>query len=69
MSETFTHAILNTQEDTGDPLFMLQARQQGILEDDYIYMEQEPVSLTTKGLIMSLPVARISSFLIMLMDI
>jgi hypothetical protein len=30
--------MLNTQEDTGDPLFMLQARQQGILEDDYIYM-------------------------------
>ena len=38
VSETFTHAMLNTQEDTGDPLFMLQARQQGILEDDYIYM-------------------------------
>lgn len=37
VSETFTHAMLNTQQDTGDPLFMLQARQQGILEDDYIY--------------------------------
>lgn len=38
VSETFTHAMLNTQQDTGDPLFMLQARQQGILADDYIYM-------------------------------
>jgi hypothetical protein len=38
VNETFTHAMLNTQEDTGDPLFMLQARQQGILENDYIYM-------------------------------
>ena len=38
VNETFTHAMLNTQQETGDPLFMLQARQQGILDDDYIYM-------------------------------
>ncbi|MDE5014560.1 hypothetical protein NAI47_10650, partial [Francisella tularensis subsp. holarctica] len=38
VSETLTHAMLNTQQDTGDPLFMLQARQQWILADDYIYM-------------------------------
>ncbi|WP_191092548.1 hypothetical protein [Francisella sp. SYW-9] len=37
VSETFSHAMLNVQQDTGDPLFMLQARQQGILDDDYIY--------------------------------
>ncbi|GMN88583.1 hypothetical protein [Francisella sciaenopsi] len=37
VSETLTHAMLNVQSDTGDPLFMLQARQQGILDDDYIY--------------------------------
>ncbi|MEY8701968.1 hypothetical protein AB4F11_02770, partial [Francisella philomiragia] len=37
VSETLTHAMLNVQEDTGDPLFMLQARQQGILDDNYIY--------------------------------
>ena len=37
VSETFSHAMLNTQQDTGDPLFMLQAREQGILDDDYIY--------------------------------
>ncbi|WP_191092452.1 hypothetical protein [Francisella sp. XLW-1] len=37
VSETLTHAMLNVQSDTGDPLFMLQARQQGILDDNYIY--------------------------------
>lgn len=37
LNETLSHAMLNTQQDTGDPLFMLEARQQGILEDDYIY--------------------------------
>ncbi|MFC4891511.1 hypothetical protein ACFPDQ_00430 [Pseudofrancisella aestuarii] len=37
LSETLSHAMLNVQQDTGDPLFMLEARQQGILEDDYIY--------------------------------
>ncbi len=30
--------MLSTQEDAVEPLFMLQARQQGILDDDYIYM-------------------------------
>nr|WP_245806416.1 hypothetical protein [Francisella halioticida] len=37
VSETLSYAMLNTQQDTSDPLFMLQARQQGILDDNYIY--------------------------------
>jgi len=37
VNETFTHAMLNTQEDTGDPLFMLQARQQGIAKPSWFY--------------------------------
>jgi len=44
-NETFTHAMLNSQEDTGDPLFMVQAHQDGVLEDNYIYFGTATSSL------------------------
>lgn len=37
VNEIFSHAMLNPLKRTGHPLFMMQARKDGLLEDGYIY--------------------------------
>ncbi|QLE78285.1 hypothetical protein FLM55_00440 [Francisella sp. Scap27] len=48
-SVLLSEAVLNTQKQTGDPLFELLARQDGTLKDDYLYFGATGVSLPIWG--------------------